>query len=199
MRYFVMTMVLCASLFSALGAEAAIIQFDLIGRSGAGLLGTNENPTAGLGSTGGEVGAGISFNDVSNVLTINVAWGTANGFNNLTGNATAMHIHQAPGPNFLTTNGGVIIGLDGLGGFNSSATAGGLSDTVTLTSGQKTSLLAGALYINVHTATFGGGEIRGNLSAVPEPTSIALVSLFGAGLFVAKRKRRSLFAFASQR
>ncbi len=38
-------------------------------------------------------------------------------------------------------------------------------------------LLAGNTYINVHTQTFPGGEIRGNLAVVPEPAAIAILGL----------------------
>ena len=44
----------------------------------------------------------------------------------------------------------------------------------------------GRAYYNIHTAQFGGGEIRGNLT-VPEPATLSL--LIGAlGLLVAGRK-----------
>lgn len=169
-------------------AQSAIIQFDLNGRAGSGLRFGNEAPTApASGGSGGEIGAGIQFNDVSRDLTIIVGWGTTNGFTNLTGNATAMHIHTAPGPDFLNTAGGVTIGLDALAGFNNSLSAGGFNGTVNLTAVQATSLLSGAMYINVHTATNTGGEIRGNLQAVPEPTSMALIGIAGLG-FAARRK-----------
>ena len=49
-------------------------------------------------------------------------------------------------------------------------------------------MLAGSAYLNIHTSTVPGGEIRGFL-AVPEPVTL---SLFGAGLAgaVALRRRR---------
>jgi len=42
------------------------------------------------------------------------------------------------------------------------------------------SILAGLAYINFHTTQFGGGEIRGQIQVVPEPSA---VTLFGAGVF----------------
>ena len=75
-------------------AEAHMISFDLVGKAGAGLLSGNQNqPINGTPGSGGESGSGIVFNDQTAVLTINVAWGSGNGFTNLTGNATAGHIH----------------------------------------------------------------------------------------------------------
>jgi D-alanine-D-alanine ligase-like ATP-grasp enzyme len=61
----------------------------------------------------------------------------------------------------------------------SSATAGGFSGTTTLTATNEARLLAGTLYINVHTSTNGGGEIRGNLVAVPEPSRVLLAAIEG--------------------
>src|SRR5207249_6089410 len=89
-----LTAALLAAATLAGAAPAQVTQFDLSGKAGAGLLPGNENPTVtNSTATGGEVGSGISFNTTTNVLTINVAWGSANGFSNLTGNATAGHIH----------------------------------------------------------------------------------------------------------
>jgi hypothetical protein len=171
--------------------QAGIVLFDLQGRSGFGLLPGNENPTAtgGIPGSGGELPGGIFFDDVSNLLTINVGWGTANGFTNLSGNATAMHIHQSTG---FTTNGGVQVGLDSLGSpsYNNNAISGGFSGAVTLSAAQETALLSGLLYINVHTTANPGGEIRGNLVAVPEPSSVALVALVGVPVVIARMRAR---------
>ncbi len=177
---------LCAALCTS-QASAATILFNLAGRAGVGLLPGNEFPSIGpVTSSGGEVGTGISLDDVTRVLSINVAWGTGQGFTNLTANATAMHIHLAGGPDPQNNVGGVIIGLDGLGGFNSAANNGGFSGNVTLTAAQVTNLFSGALYINVHTAANPGGEIRGNI--VPEPSSLTCLSAVGFA-FLRRRRR----------
>jgi hypothetical protein len=173
-------------------ASAAIVLFDLIGRSGPGMRTDNENPSATGNGSGGEVGAGIFFDDATNVLTINVGWGSGKGFTDLTGPVTLAHIHNA-GSADLTKNGGVIVNLDGATpGFNSSATNGGWTNTqVTLSATQRTQLFDGFLYLNVHTSANGGGEIRGNMivapTAVPEPTSLALVGLVGAAFYIRRR------------
>lgn len=52
------------------------------------------------------------------------------------------------------------------------------------------SLAAGTAYFNIHTSTFTGGEIRGFLTAVPEPSSMLLSGLAVFGLGVAARYRR---------
>jgi hypothetical protein len=189
---------LIAVLFSAAcltQAQAAIIQFDLLGRAGAGLLGGNEFPTAVTGGgSGGELPGGIFYDDISNLLTLNVGWGSANGFINLTGNTTAGHLHG------LTTSGGVAsftqtaspkYFLDSLPGWNTSASAGGYSGTISILAADEAALLNGQFYFNVHTAVNGGGEIRGNLVPVPEPSTIALGVGIGALLLGLRFRRQS--------
>jgi hypothetical protein len=177
---------------SAISSQAAIIAFDIQGKGGIGLLSTNEN-TAVIGAfgSGGEVGAGISYNDVSNELTINVAWGSANGFTDLSGNATAGHVH---GPNLsggaasFLQNATVAFPLDSGGTWNPSASAGGVTGRVlTLTDIQETQLLDGKFYLNFHTSVNPTGEIRGNL-VVPEPSTAVLGALGMMGLLVRKRR-----------
>jgi hypothetical protein len=54
---------------------------------------------------------------------------------------------------------------------------------------QESELLSNLWYINIHTTSFGGGEIRGQVQVVPIP---AAVWLFGSGLLglVALARRR---------
>jgi hypothetical protein len=56
-------------------------------------------------------------------------------------------------------------------------------------------LLAGETYINIHTTNFGGGEIRGFLGAVPEPSTWAMMLIGFAGLGFAFRKSRRKVSF----
>ncbi len=170
-------------------AMAVIVPFDIIGRSGTGLRFDNENPNSATGNaTGGEVGAGITFDTDTKVLTINAGWGSGNGFTDLTGNVTVAHIHQAPNALF-TSNGGVIFNLDGVTpGFNNSGTSGGWTNTqVTLNAARESALFNGVLYLNIHTSRNPGGEIRGNLVVVPAPGAAALLGL--GGLMAARRRR----------
>jgi CHRD domain-containing protein/PEP-CTERM motif-containing protein len=176
----------------AASTQADIVPFDLLGKAGPGLLPGNENPTVVASSSGGEIGAGIFFDDVTLALTINVGWGSGNGFSDLTGTASAGHIHGPttdPAPTSFTESAGILIPLDSSPfTWNPSATSGSSTGTVTLTSGQATDLFAGKLYVNIHTSANPGGEIRGYL-VVPEPTTVALLALGAVGCLLLRRRR----------
>jgi hypothetical protein len=50
-------------------------------------------------------------------------------------------------------------------------------------------LLSERAYLNYHTSQFGGGEIRGTLEVIPEPTSMILVAC-GLAMFALRRRVR---------
>ena len=178
-------------------APAAVIQFNLLGTGGPGLLFSNE-PGITSGGTGGEMLGGITFDNVSKLLTINVGWGTGNGFaTNLTGASTNAHIHgpttTANGNNFTEIAGTMInLQVSPAPGFNinTSASAGTITGTGTnpLTPAQETALMEGRTYLNVHTAVNTGGEIRGFLVPIPEPAT-AVVGMAALGALVLRRRR----------
>jgi hypothetical protein len=104
------------------------------------------NASTGTGSFAG------TYNAVSNQLTLNFI------FNNLIGgNVSAGHIHTAP----TGVNGPVIIPFAGL----PVASSGSYTNVFTVPAGEIANFLAGNTYINLHNATFPGGEIRGQIAA----------------------------------
>ena len=174
-------------------AQAAIINFDLIGTAGAGLRTGNE-PGSILGGSGGEIGAGISFSDVTNLLTVNVGWGSSQGFTDLSSLASNSHIHgptASVNGNGFTQTAGVLFTLTR----SSNAVTGGIftNAPILLSATQATQLFDGKFYINLHTANNPGGEMRGFLVAapVPEPAEYAmlLAGLALVGAIARKRKQ----------
>jgi hypothetical protein len=164
-------------------SQAAIIQFDLQGQDGAGLLPGNQIGLT-TGGTGGELGGGITFDDVTKILSINVGWGSGNGFVDLSGVATASHLH---GPADQSSNAGVMYSLTRV---DSSANLGSINTSFAISAADETHLLAGNSYINIHTAVNPGGEVRGNLMAIPEPSTLILLVGAGGGLVICRRKLR---------
>lgn len=164
------------SLGLAVIAPAAIIPFDLSpAGSGAavGLSPLNEVPavTNSAGS-GGEIFGGISFDTDTALLSLAVGYGSAAGFTNLTGVATAMHIHGPAGPG---TNAGVVINLAPLSFTAADPTNGGIIfGTVPVPTNEVANLLAGLSYLNIHTATNSAGELRAQL--IPKSGSPPVVS-----------------------
>ena len=117
--------------------------------------------------------AHLQYDDVSNELSWNIAW------QDLTGDAVGMHFH---GPAAIGNTAGVALNIGDVSGLASPSVG-----SAVITDDFAASLLAGESYINIHTATNGPGEIRGqvnpaniNLSAtldtaqeIPAPTGVS--------------------------
>jgi len=178
-----------AALF-AMPVRAATIPLDLRGNAGEGLLGGNIVPTAVTdGGGGGEFGVGILFNDVSNLLTINVQWGAGNGFSSLTGAATAGHLHGPTadgGVAALSESAGIRYTLSSMAGWNSNPNTGGFSNALSILPSEVPALCNGQFYLLIYTAAYPAGEIRGNLVPVPEPCAVLAIAL----LPLLRRSRR---------
>ena len=115
------------------------------------MQGTQEVPANASAGSGVIV---VKYTTASRQLEL---WGN---YKDLSATITASHIHS---PAATGSNGPVLINLN-----NSGNTTGTLNVTATLTAAQETDLIAGLMYVNVHNATFPGGEIRAQLSAATE-------------------------------
>jgi hypothetical protein len=112
------------------------------------LNGTSQVPPNASTGTGNVTG---TFNSATNQLNLTIVFSNLNG-----GAASAAHIHNGA----AGTNGPVIIPFAGF----PAATSGTYNYSGFLSPANATALLAGNTYVNIHDATFPGGEIRGQLS-----------------------------------
>jgi len=165
------------------------------------LSGPNEAPPNSSSGTGT---AFVSLD--TDLATLHVAVD----FSGLTGTTTASHIHcctAVPG----TGTASVATQLPSFPDFPLGVTAGHFDKTFDLTvdssyntgfinahggtvSSAFNALIAGLsggqAYLNIHTSTSPGGEIRGFLTAVPEPQSFALLAIGLGAMAVWTRRRR---------
>jgi CHRD domain-containing protein/PEP-CTERM motif-containing protein len=147
----------------------------------ANLSGANENPA----NNSPAIGSGTFTLNANNTLSYNVT------YSGLTGTWSANHIHGpgGVGPTGVHTNAGIIFTLNNpTFGVPGSGTLSGT--TAALNSQQLSWLTSEYLYVNIHSSTFGGGEIRGQILPVPEPSTWAMMAMGAMGtLWLVRRKR----------
>lgn len=151
-------------------AQATIFSFSL-DLNGLNEVPTNPSPGIGIGTA--------TWDSETSLLTM------AGTFTGLMAPASAAHIH----PGAAGANGPVLVGIT----FSSGSTSGtfSYSGTAVDTVAEIDALFAGGLYVNIHTLEFPGGEIRGQLTPVPEPETYAVIAGAGlVGLGVFRRLRR---------
>jgi hypothetical protein len=165
----------------------------------ATLTGAQEVPPTGSPGIGSAL---VTLDTVTNLLTVNVS------FAGLGSPTIASHIHCCAPPG---TNAMVATTVPTFPGFPLGVTTGTYLMTFDLTVASTynpafitahggtvagaqaaftTGLISGLTYLNIHTTQFPGGEIRGQLQAVPEPATLMLLATGVVGVAGALRKRR---------
>ena len=167
------------------------------------LSGDQEVPAVPSPGTGNVV---VTFDDVADTMRVEAT------FSGLLGRTTAAHIHVG------MPTGGVATQLPSFTGFPLGVTSGGMDQIFDMTlttsysagflaasggtaAGAEAALLAallgGQAYFNIHTHEFPGGEIRANLSLIPEPGTWMLMLGGFAAAGLAFRRRRAVEAVAA--
>jgi hypothetical protein len=147
--------------------NATIIKFS------ATLDGAQANAGSGTGSLASGIGLAW-LDDQTNDFSWQVSWSGLNG-------VTAAHFH---GPALANANAGVQVPISVLSNPSSGNTV--------LIASQASDLMNGLWYINIHTTTFPGGEIRGQVQQlvdVAAPNTLVLLSLTLLGLITKRRSK----------
>ena len=167
---------------------------------------TLDGPTEPSTSTG--IGFGlVTYNDVLHTLALQL---TFSGLVQTGTGTTVSHIHAATAAP-LTGTASVATTSTGFANFPAGVRSGGYTNTLDLTQASSfnasfitanggtvttaeaalaAAMATGKAYWNLHSSTFGGGEIRGFLVAVPEPTTLALGGFVLLGLLARRGFRR---------
>lgn len=139
-------------------------------RLAASIDGAQANAGAGTGSLGTGL-ASMLYDDISNSFSWDISW------SGLTGNVTVAHFH---GPALPNMNAGVEVAI--------STASNPTSGNAILNAAQAADLLAGLWYVNIHTDSSPGGEIRGQVIRVSEPGTLSLGLLLIAGILYSRKR-----------
>ena len=145
---------------------SVITRYRAEGSGGLGLLNANEpSVVQPAGSGGVDPAVGLLFDSGTSNFAFGLRWGSGNGFADLSGVATAAHIHGPTASNaplaFAETAGvandfnGTRMDIHTLPGFDSSASTGSARGQFTFNAALVAQLQAGRMYFNVHTAQNG--------------------------------------------
>jgi hypothetical protein len=185
-----------ATLLSAAGAAQSAVLIYTAHMDGATEVPPNASPASGFTT--------VTVDDSLNTMQVDITYSGLTG-----GPPAAAHIHCCSAPG---TNVNVAVGFPGFpvtttGAYShvfdlldlSIYSAGFLNNFGGGTAaGAEAALLegfaAGTAYSNIHNMTFPGGEIRGQLAAVPEIGTWALMILGFGGIGLTLRRRRPAFA-----
>lgn len=170
---------------------------------GAYLSGPAESPPNNSAGTGF---ATVTLDTVANTLRVQIT------FSGLTSGTTASHIHSATAV-AGTGTAGVATTTPTFAGFPLGVTSGNYDNTLNLLDAMSynpafitanggtvataeaaliAGIISGRAYLNIHTANFGGGEIRGFLVPIPEPATILLLGTGLSGLLFKLRRNRRI-------
>ncbi len=141
----------CSALFAAIVATAsAQTQFVAVIEAGQEVPPTPSTQT-GLGS--------FTLDPFTKVLSYNIT------ITGLTGSFAGAHIHQGA----VGANGGILFNLSG-------GPTTYVGSTVALNPAQENLLKTNGLYVNFHSSSFGGGEIRGQINAAQDQFMVAMTA-----------------------
>ena len=165
---------IAASFLVAGSAQAAVLEF------GALLTGGQEVAPTASTATGS---AFVLFDDISKEFVFNLS------FTGLTTAVTVAHVHNAP----VGVNGPVEFSIAGKLVDGTGKMTGIFAGLHILSAAQELALKAGDLYFNLHTSTFPGGEIRGQIlpggvTVVPLPGAVLLLGSAFGGLLLTRRR-----------
>ncbi len=144
---------------------------------GSTIDGAQETPPVATPATGS---ATLEYDTATRVLSWNIIYA------NLIGSISASHFH---GPAAVGVNAGVALNI---GALASPMIGSADFDTVfgVNAATREAELLGQLWYINIHSTFKPGGEIRGQVVPIPEPSTLVLATLGGIGLLVAGWRRR---------